>query len=314
MTVAVLGASSLAGRELAERLRAAGLDRGQLVLTDPGAESAAISAIRNELVVSTPRVEEALEGAGHVVVCVPLEAADEALVREAAARAVVIDLTGRLGGAVFDARASAAPLPKGLHASAAASSLLVAALARTARAAGAGADMVAIVLEPASEIGQEALDEMIGQAVAMLNFASMPKDVHGTQAVHDAHSPGLGGERREEALRREIGQLLGSPAPALLLVTPGTFHGVAAALHASCDAARWREAASKEPRLVLAAAGESASPVAAVLAERAIVGRLVGDGAQGAWAWAAADSIVQGAVGNAVEAIARTEGGRSRAH
>ena len=69
------------------------------------------------------------------------------------------------------------------------------------------------------------------------------------------------------------------------------------------SAESWRVALAEEPRLTLAEAPEAATPVQAVLSEEAVVGRVVDDGIGGAWAWAAADDLAHGPVGNAVDAL-----------
>jgi hypothetical protein len=279
---------------------------GEIALADPGAESATITAVGGDLRVSTPHVAQALEDARHVLVAQELPADARRLVLAAAAHAAVVDLTGTLGGRPFDVRDPGRPagLPPGLHASPAGGSLLVAALARAARRAGAGAALTAVVLEPVSELGADALDEMFRQAMATLRFQPPPTEVLGRQVVHDVGSPGTGGVSREARLREEVAALLGGQAPALLRVQAGTFHGVAVAVHADVDPARWRAEVGAEPRLVLTTEAGVASPVQVVQREAAVVGRLEADPSGGAWAWAAADTLRHGSVGNVVEALA----------
>ena len=302
---ALLGASTLVGKELLERLRSTHAPVGKVTLVEPGSAHAVIAAVGDELELSTPRVAEALEGADLVLACAELTKADRASVEATAGRSVVIDLAGTLGGKPFDARAGRVDLGPGVHASPAGASLLVAALARSARAAGASR-VSAVVVEPASELGREALDEMYEQAVAILNFLPIPTAVLGRQLVHDITSPGPAGEVREERLRNEVARLAGGAGVPLLLVQAGVFHGAATAAWADVDPAAWKRAMLDEPRLAIGDAAD-ASPVQTVQREDATVGRVDGDGAGGAWAWAAADTLVHGAVGNVLAWLAGVE-------
>jgi hypothetical protein len=312
---ALLGSESLCGTELVERLEAAHVDLGQLVMAEPGADAAVIQAIGSDLRLSTPRVEETLEGADLVLSCVELPDDARAEVTGAARRVPVVDLTGTLGGRPFDARRrdrgdrdiqprGLDRLGAGLHESPSGAALVLAALLRSAGEAGARGPLVAVVLEPASELGKPALDELYQQAVATLNFTTLPTEVFGRQAVHDVSSPGPRGRPHESRLASCVARLAGGERPALLVVQPGIFHGVAIAARAAVDAAAWKAAMAREPRLLVDADAGLATPLAAVRAENAVVGRVESDGAGGAWAWVAADTLTQGAVGNVVELLA----------
>lgn len=307
----VLGASSLAGHETVVRLRARRIAAGEVVLVDPGSEAATISQADGELVVATPRVDEALDGASVILACTRLGGDEARLVRDAAGRgAVVLDLAGSLEARVFDPWGSAtiASLGAGLHGVPAASANLAFVLARAARAGGAKGLIVATCFEPASELGRAALDEMIEQGVAMLNFAEMPTAVLGRQAVHDVHSPGPAGLPAEQRIRREVAMLLDEPAPSLVVVRPGLFHGVAIAMRAEIEPARWKAALAETGRLEMADDDADASPASAAREERAILGRVAADDSGGSWAWAVADSLTFGAVGGALEVLARSPG------
>jgi len=297
----VLGGDSLAGGGLVERLQARGLAEGlQLVSTE--ADLATLSLTGGELRAQTPDLLEALVDARAAVVCSEVGEEQVARLVQAAKELPVVDLTGTLGGVALDGRV-VKELAPGLWSSPSASALIGAALVRAAREAGATGIPQLIALEPLSELGNEAVNEMHAQAVALLNFSEMPTEVLGAQVVHDVSSPGLGGVSREKALRRALKELSGGPVSALRLQA-GVFHGASLALRCEVDAAAWRASLSAEPRLALAAAESTASPVAAVQGERALIGRIEDDGVGGAWAWAAADSLEHGAVGNAVELLA----------
>lgn len=308
---AILGATTLAARELLERLGEHRSRLGRVALAEPEGDEVVASPVAGEWAVSTPIMEEALEDAGLVLCCAPLSEEAARVVRDAARRAVVIDLAGSLGGRAFDARpadrtrpVTLASLGPGVHASPAGASLLVAALARAARRAGSQGPCVAVALEPASELGREAIDELHAQTLAMLAFQPMTTDVFGRQAVHDVLSPGPRGEALEERLRRDA-QQLGSGELSLIVLRPSLFHGTGVAMRAAVPASAWLREMRSERRLEIDADREGGvSPVGAVSAEAALVGRVVDDAAGGAWAWAAADTLAHGTVGNVVDVLA----------
>jgi aspartate-semialdehyde dehydrogenase len=326
LRTALLGATTLQGKDLIERLRQAHAPIGKLVLAETGLEESVATPVAGEWVVSTPLLDEALEGAALVLCCEVLPPEARAAVIRLASSVPVLDLAGGMGGHAFDARltgATDARLPgatdarrgvtldglgPGVHASPKGASLLLAALARAAIKAGAPAASPcrAVACEPASELGRPAVDELHAQAVAVLSFQPVPSEIYGRQAVHDVLSPGPGGEADEQRIRRQARDL-GAGDCSVLVLRPGLFHGVGMAVHAPVRAAAWRKAMADEPRLELLPEDESGdvSPVAAVAAERALVGRVIDDGQGGAWAWASADTLAHGAVGNVVELLSR---------
>lgn len=304
---ALLGASTLHGKDLLERLGADRSRLGRLMLAESGADVAVATPVLGEWVVSTPLMDEALEDAELVLCCGRLSDEARETVIRVAGQATIIDLAGSFEARPFDAKsgASLASLGPGLHASPKASSLVLAAMARAAARAGAGAPSVAVACEPASEIGQPAVDEILAQAVALLSFQKLPTEVFGRQAVHDVQSPGPLGEGTEARIRREVRDLGGGDM-AVLVLQPGLFHGAGLALRVTCAPAAWRKHLSAEPRLAVARAAASSStptPASSVDAERAVIVRLVEDGLGGAWAWAVADTLAHGAVGNVVDLI-----------
>jgi len=302
LEAAIVGAATLVGRELSQRLDALRPRRARPSLHEATGEHAIVRPFGEEIVATTPISEAALELADVVFACDRLGDETSALLRKAAARLPVVDLTGELAGEPLDARRGAriVGLSPGIYASPAASSLLAASLVRAARDAGARPPIVLTIVEPVSEIGDRAVDELFQQAVALLNFTAMPTSVLGRQMVHDVLSPGPAGRAREARLRREIEALSGERV-SLLLLSPGVFHGSAVAARAEVDPAAWRASLAKQPGLAFAETDEQAtSPVSAVQQECAGVSRVESDEAGGSWAWAAADTLTWGSVGNAV--------------
>lgn len=300
----VVGPAGTHGPDLLERA-AARLGDLEVELVVPGADEARLVEVGGEPRVAVGSLGALLEPGCPVICCggVPAGVADR--LREHAASALVVDIGGELGGEPVDARSTRALPLSGLVASPPAGVLALAALARAAHRAGAESPLAAVVLEPASELGRAAMDELHAQAVAVLNFTEMPTERFGRQAVHDLQSPGAGGAAREEQLAAQAAALVGEevPAPSVLLVQAGTFHGTAVAARAATSAAALERAITGEPRLGRHGEG-GGSVVASIGAASAVVARLRDDGQGAAWAWITADTLEHGAVANAVELVA----------
>ncbi len=299
---ALLGAWTLYGTDLLERLGRERSRLGSLALVDPDADAVTARPVAGEWVVAGAGLEESLDGADLVLCCGRLDETTAARVRAAASSATVLDLAGSLDGQPVESTAPGgiSRLGHGIFASPCASSSLVAMLERAARRAGAASPGAAVVCEPASELSKAAVTELHAQTVALLNFSPLPVEVFGRQAVHDVTSPGTGGASSETRIRREVAALAGPVA--VLVLQPGLFHGVGVAFRTDAEAGAMRRALEQEARLELRLDDADASPAGAVAGETAIVGRITPDGA-GTWTWAVADSLAQGAVGTAVSLI-----------
>lgn len=101
----------------------------------------------------------------------------------------------------------------------------------------------ATVLEPASEYGRAALDELHQQTVSLLNFQTLPKEMYDAQIAFNL-LPSLGESAKvhlgvsEARIRRHYAQLAGSALPgiAIQLVHAPVFHGYTISLALEFDA------------------------------------------------------------------------------
>ncbi len=103
--------------------------------------------------------------------------------------------------------------------------------------------MVATVLEPASEYGQKGMDELHEQTVNLLSFQQLPKNVFDAQIAFNmvarygprsSHSLDVLGQR----ISRHYQRLLpGGPEPSLFTVQAPVFHGHAFSIYLETDKA-----------------------------------------------------------------------------
>lgn len=174
----------------------------------------------------------------------------------------------------------------------------------------------ATVLEPASEYGHAALDELHQQTVGLLNFQTPPKAIYDTQVAFNV-APVLGGEAKadlsgsEARIRRHYGLLAGQNLPRLsvqLLHAP-VFHGhgisLAVELQNPTRLQQVEAALGGEHIDVIKGDGDADVPnnLNAVGADNVMVRVRTGDGSEAEtrqfWIWAAIDNLKFGAL-NAV--------------
>lgn len=187
--------------------------------------------------------------------------------------------------------------------------VILALLLLRAQKAGAIVRAVTTVFEPASERGQKGMDELHQQAVNLLSFQPLPKDVYDAQVAFNMIS--RYGQKAPVPLDSVEARVLrhyekiagaGAPNPSLLLVQAPIFHGHALALFLEvADVAK--ELAKKEPQdFALALAGDHIvvpgaddDPASNVTAagQGDILLWVKSDPSQpnGVWLWAAADNV-----------------------
>jgi aspartate-semialdehyde dehydrogenase len=173
-----------------------------------------------------------------------------------------------------------------------------------ARKAGAVRSAAATVFEPASEQGQKGMDELHQQTVNLLSFQSLPKDIFDVQVAFNmvaryGQQSRLSLESLEERVRRHYKGIAGADAlqPALMLLQPPVFHGIALAIFLEMEQAVDQERLSQAlagDHVVLAGAEDDSQPSNVNTAGQAnILVSLKSDVARpnGVWLWAAADNL-----------------------
>lgn len=237
--VVLVGASSLLGRELAEELKTGPLAAADVVLLDSDAEPGKLEEIGGEAAVLQAVEPASFEGADVVIFA---NAADAGRYWEDVLRfgAAAIDATGTVQGLpVLSPRLGAgAALSLETTGVAAAHPVatMLAGVLLPLHAAGLLQAAYATVLQPASENGAAALDELHQQTVSLLSFQSVPSEQHDVQVAFNL-LPRLGEDAKldllsaQRTVERQLGGLLADvPVPSLQWIQASTFHGYAASV------------------------------------------------------------------------------------
>ncbi len=316
---AVVGASTLMGKELAEELSHASSGVWDLVLLDEQASAGTITSLGDEAVVMQPVSPEAFTGVDAVFFVGEGATALELWKTAYLAGAVVVDLTGALEGqpnvlvrsplversSGSDAGSTAEGLrPDAMtlaEVSAHPAAILLAML--EARLGSAGLSrIVATVLQPASVMGSAGVDEMHQQTVSLLSFKPLSQEIYDAQVAFNlVASLGEGARediaRTSERVRRHLGALAGDRAAGsilLQLLQAPVFHGYTASVLVEMSQRRSVE----EFRRLLEVGGqfveeESASNQTSV-GKGEVLFRLSSEGTGGTgsfWLWLATDNL-----------------------
>lgn len=241
---AVVGASTLLGKELAEELKRATAVVWDLTLLDAEESGGQITAAGDEALVIQPISAEAFVGIDVAFFAGEGTTALRFWKIAHAAGARVVDLTGALEGQPQVLVRS--PFVKGGAAPDLATAAIVSAHPAAVMLALANARlqplgihrMAATLLQPASELGDAGVEEVHQQTVGLLSFKPLVKDVYDLQvafnvvaSLGDAAKANLGTLR--EKIYRHMGLLsIGAVADtiALQLIHVPVFHGYTASV------------------------------------------------------------------------------------
>lgn len=243
--IAIVGAASLRGKELNEALAESSFATADFVLMDDEEAIGKLEAVGDEVTFIQQITQTSFANADFTF----FTSEPEVTLRhwQAATRAgsSIIDLSGALeaeAGAIVCApwlqaesgEASVPPLDLKTPATVPAhpAALALALLLSRAKATGAVRSAFATVLEPASEYGRAAMDELHQQTVNLLSFQSLPKLLYDTQVAFNT-IPAAGEEAKihlratEARIRRHYSLLSGGKLPrlAIQLIHAPVFHG-----------------------------------------------------------------------------------------
>ena len=238
--IALVGASTLLGKELKEALADSPLAAGDVVLMDEDEGLGQLDQVGDEVTFVRAIEPDAFEKMDFTFFC-----GSEALTRKhwrSALRAgsTVLDLTGALeleagvlvrapwiGGEETNPDLFT-PAVVPAHPATLALALL---MERLLQAAPVHVAFATVIL-PASEFGRAAMDELHQQTVNLLSFQTLPRAIYDAQAAYNLLS-GMGENATarlgalEQRIRRQFGLLSGNrwPALALQVIHAPTFHG-----------------------------------------------------------------------------------------
>lgn len=171
---------------------------------------------------------------------------------------------------------------------------------------------VATVIEPASEHGRRGMDELHEQTVNLLSFKELPKQVFDSQVAFnviarygDTSEPTLASVEQRVMSHYQKITAGTAPAPALMLLQAPSFHGHAFAVYAEFERAvslaEISKALSGDHISVTHEAADSPSNVNAAGQDQVLAAvRRDAQRENGFWIWAAADNLRLTAL-NAVE-------------
>lgn len=315
--IAIVGASSLAGKELADELGDSLLATSDIVLLDDEEVTGQIAAAGEEVAVIQPIDDASFERLDFVFF-----AGDRAATRkhwEAArlAGASLVDMTGALEGepgvpvrgpfvsAAMGIRDTPgiAPLDFSTNAvvAAAPAAVMLALVAARIGPKHPLRSLAVTLLEPASQHGRDAMDELHQQTVNLLSFQTLPRETFDAQVAFNL-LPSLGESSkvnlREVANRivAHYGMLGGTPDLELQVVQSPVFHGyVASVLLELSEAANVSEieaALAGESIDVVAEESDPPSNLSAAGQEDVMVRvRPAGTSGKRFWLWLAADNL-----------------------
>ena len=247
--VGIVGASTLAGKELNEALGESAFAASDFVLLDADEAAGKLESVADD-VTFVRRVEAAsFEGADFVFFAGDPEETRTHWKSAQQAGASVVDMTFALEATpnvpvrgpwvaeLLHAAASQPDLQTPAVVAAHPAAVLLATVLAQLQTRHKVKSAAATVLEPASQYGRAAMDELHQQTVALLSFQPLPKDVYDAQAAFNI-TPAMGAETKvklaetEDRIRRHYAALVGDalPVPALQVAHAASFHGTIASV------------------------------------------------------------------------------------
>lgn len=313
--VAIVGASTLLGKELADELNAAATVVWDIKLLDAelagvGVAGGQMTAAGDEMLLIKTIEPGAFDGMDVVFF-----AGDAATTRKhwkeaKTAGAKIVDLSGALDNepgvpvrcALIDAAERGADAVQVVVAAHPAAVMLALVVTRL-RARWADARASATVMEPASQQGSAGLDEMHQQTVALLSFQAVPKDVYDAQVAFNL-STEFGSEAKvnlgaiRERVRRDFATIAGreaSSALAMQLLQAPVFNGYTASMFVEMDADALQADVESvvEGGIVSVMTGIEPGPsnLSATEQGQVLVSVRAESDAMGFWLWMAADNL-----------------------
>ncbi|HEX6774039.1 MAG TPA: Asd/ArgC dimerization domain-containing protein [Acidobacteriaceae bacterium] len=313
--IAIVGAASLRGKELNEALGESPFAAADFALMDDQEAIGQLESVGDEVTFVQPITGASFAHTDFTFFCGSIELTRKYWEIAAHEGSAIIDVTGAL-----DAEREAVVMAPWVQHSADSlnlqtpavvpahpAALVLALLLGQVRQASAVRAAFATVLEPASEYGRGAMDELHQQTVSLLSFQTLPKSLYDVQVAFNA-TPAGGAEGKidlqatEARVRRHYSLLSAGklPAAAIQLVHVPVFHGHTISIGLDVERAMTAEQlrqllAANEHIEVSSSDEESPSNLTAAGQEQVMVRVRAGDDETTAtnrfWLWAAADNL-----------------------
>lgn len=338
--VAIVGASSLRGKELKQVLEDGSFPASDIVLLDESLMAGTLTEAAGEPTFIRALDEDSFDGVRFAFFTGNAAIAADSWSAAHHSGATIVDLTGappsgEQSSAAIPSLAAAIPSlavqPSGSSSGrsyyAPSAPVIIACMVAAALAAFAPRRVVLLFFAPVSEHDQLGIEELETQTTNLLSFRPIERAVFGQQVAfnmvseqNEGGKPHLGDVRAATA--RDVARLLDghAPIPAIQFVQVPVFYGYAFAAYAEFDAApsgEQLESAFSNLGVKIAAPGEAAPTNVSVAGESGIqLARIQPDPnvAAGVWLWGAADNLrlaATNAVRIAEELLGRPEHGRS---
>ena len=245
LKIAIVGAATLRGKELSEALDESSYTSAEFVLMDEDQSLGQIEAIGDELTIIQRIEPDAFNRVDYVFFTSDQEATRKHWKAAVGSHASLIDVSDALEDEpgvlvlspwVRDAIENPNTPTPDLHTPALVpahiAATVVALIAARLQDLGAVRSLWATALEPSSEHGRAAVDELHQQTVTLLNFQNMPKEIYDMQVAFNV-TPTAGEQSKvdlgavETRIRRHYELLSGGRLPRVgfqLLLVPA-FHG-----------------------------------------------------------------------------------------
>jgi aspartate-semialdehyde dehydrogenase len=247
--VAIVGAATLKGKEVAEVLNDRNFPSADVKLLDDDESLGQLETVHEEITFIQSVRSEQFEHMDFTFFASDPECTRHNWKTAQKAGSAIVDLSFALedeSGAVvrspwIDRQLGRVPTPElqpGPVVAAHSAAVVLALLLLRAQKAGAVKRVVATVFEPASEHGQKGMDELHEQTVNLLSFQQLPKNIFDTQVAFNLVTrygsqsvPPLAAV--EQRIQRHYRLIAGdgAPVPSLLVVQAPIFHGHAFAVH-----------------------------------------------------------------------------------
>ena len=303
LRAAVVGASSLLGKELANELAVAQDRVWDVTLIDVATDEAVqaggtVTSAGDEALLIQNLTPGSFSGMDVVFFAGDASVAERHAREAVDAGAIVVDLTGALeakGVPVSAPLIAKSTKASGkIVASAHPAALLLGSLAKTLQ----DGTFVATVMEPASEAGDAGVDEVHRQTVALLSFQPVPQDIFGQQVAFS-----LSASSPEEAkvklqgtaatVKAQLAQLLPAARVSAQFVQAPVFHGYSASIFVQTEnpmsVAEISDALKAGPFEIVS--GDEADSTIAAIEKGTILVRISESELQGFWLWAVSDNL-----------------------